>query len=404
MHLILALGLAQAAEALPVLAAEEYAARRQELARRAEGRPVIVPCEELMGGEPGIDLNTPRYDFDYLVGWRAPGAVVVVTEEGSLLFSDAAPPSALGGSFARLLGRDALETFVGRVFEKGDAVLLNASGGRRELPVGQGVRRLLEARGVRIGRDSRELLSSMRAIKSEAERRIMRAVTRQTNAGQVAALKTLRPGINEGDLQKAIEAEFKKHGATGLGFPSIVGSGKNGTILHYMKNDQPIPDATLVVIDIGAGYQGYSSDVTRTIPSGGRFSPAQRQIYQCVLDALKAAEKILRPGVAWAELDDAARKVIEERGLTKWSYGHAQDPSVRHFLGHFVGLSVHDSGPYARPLEEGMCVTIEPGIYDKEQGFGVRIEDIYLITADGFERLSAGAPREIDEIEKVMGR
>jgi Xaa-Pro aminopeptidase len=156
-------------------------------------------------------------------------------------------------------------------------------------------------------------------------------------------------------------------------------------------------------MDLGAGYHGYSSDVTRTIPSDGRFDEGpEREIYRCVLDAQKAAEKILKPGVTWKQLDEAARAVIVERKLTRWSYAHAEDDQVRHSLGHFVGLSVHDSGPYTRPLEAGMCITIEPGIYDKQQGIGVRIEDIYLVTPDGFERLSAAAPREIEEIEREM--
>jgi Xaa-Pro aminopeptidase len=104
----------------------------------------------------------------------------------------------------------------------------------------------------------------------------------------------------------------------------------------------------------------------------------------------------------WRDLDRAARKVFEEKGLTKWSYSHAKDGSVRHGLGHWVGLSVHDSGPYGKPIPEGAIVTIEPGYYDKDKKWGIRIEDSYIVTKDGYERISAGAPREVGEIEELM--
>lgn len=381
---------------LPTLAVEEFGARRKELLRRSGGRPVLVPCEKLTAGEPGIDSNTPLFDFDYLVGWRQDGAVLAVTEEGSILFAEGAGPAGV----EKVLAPDRLEAFVKEVYREGETAWLHFMGGAAS----RRVRGLLEAAAVARSSESRRQLLEMRSIKSEAEKEMMRAVTRQTNAGQWAALMTARPGLNERELQKAIEDAFNAHGATGLGFPSIVAAGKNATILHYMENKEPIGEHVLIVLDIGSGYHGYSSDVTRTIPSDGTFDGAEREIYACVLEAQKAAEAILKPGVTWRQLDQAARKVIEERALTKWSYAHSADDHVRHSLGHYVGLSVHDSGPGSGGLRAGMCITIEPGIYDKDLGIGVRIEDIYLVTEEGFERLSAPAPREIAEIEKAMKR
>ena len=117
-----------------------------------------------------------------------------------------------------------------------------------------------------------------------------------------------------------------------------------------------------------------------------------------------AAEAILKPGVSFLDLEGAARGIFEKRGMTKWSYAHSGDESVRHGLGHFVGMSVHDSGEYTEPFKPGMVITIEPGWYDKDLGYGIRIEDLYIITKDGFTRLSADVPREIDAIEKMMTR
>jgi Xaa-Pro aminopeptidase len=121
-----------------------------------------------------------------------------------------------------------------------------------------------------------------------------------------------------------------------------------------------------------------------------------------VLDAQKAAEAVCKPGATFSDLERAARKVFETRGMTDWSYAHAKDFSVRHGLGHYVGMAVHDSGSYREKFSAGMVITIEPGWYDKDAGYGIRIEDTYVITKDGFERLSAGAPREIEEIEALM--
>ena len=247
-------------------------------------------------------------------------------------------------------------------------------------------------------------LTRLRLIKGPAEIRLMRKAAEATNAALVAAMKKLKPGINERDIHELVVATFRKEGCPELGFPPICAAGRNGTILHYMKNEKEIPKDTLMVVDIGAAIDNYVTDITRTLPTSGTFSEAQRKHYQCVLDAQKAAEAICKPGATFSDLERAARKVFEERGLLEWSYAHSKDFSVRHGLGHYVGMAVHDSGSYREKFVPGMVITIEPGWYDKDAGYGIRIEDTYLLTKDGIERLSAGAPREMDEIEKIMKR
>ena len=224
---------------------------------------------------------------------------------------------------------------------------------------------------------------------------------RQWTEGQLEKMTQAKDDL-EKELDELVRSTFKKEGCPEVGFPPILGSGKNGTILHYMKNNQEIPKETLIVCDIGAAIDNYVTDITRTLPTSGKYSDEQRKHYQCVLDAQKAAEAILKPGATFVDLERAARKVFEDRGLRKWSYAHSNDGQVRHGLGHYVGMSVHDSGGYRERFEPGMVLTIEPGWYDKDAGYGIRIEDIYLVTKDGCERLSAGAPREMEEIEKAM--
>jgi Xaa-Pro aminopeptidase len=208
--------------------------------------------------------------------------------------------------------------------------------------------------------------------------------------------------MNEREIHELVVSTFKKEGCPELGFPPIIAAGRNGTILHYMRNDKEIPKETTIVIDIGAAIDNYVTDITRTLPTSGTYSELHRRHYQCVLDAQKAAEKVCRPGATFDDLENAARKVFEARGMTDWSYAHGKEASVRHGLGHYVGMAVHDSGSYREKFAPGMVITIEPGWYDRTEGYGIRIEDTYLITKDGFERLSAGAPREVEEIEKLM--
>ena len=200
--------------------------------------------------------------------------------------------------------------------------------------------------------------------------------------------------MSERDVQDIIENEFKVKGARELAFPSIVATGKNTTVLHYTRNDAPVKEGDLFLMDIGAAFDHYAADVSRTIPVSGKFSPEQRQIYEIVLKAQKAAMAKIKPGAYIRDdVHEAARRVIEEAG-----YG---DYFI-HSTSHFIGLDVHDVGDYGQPLKPGMVISVEPGVYVPEKGIGVRIEDDVLVTQTGYKLLSGGIPREVDEIEKFL--
>jgi len=385
--LLLAL-LPQDAPAPLRLGREEFARRRALLLERIPDGALALDAGPL--GEVGADANTPIFDFKYLSGVHDPDGVLVIA--GGKLVVFAAVDAAPGADAVRPVAdwpAWAAEHLAGKkVYTK-----LR----RKNLDV------LAEAPNVEVvGQRLSAELVRLRLIKGEVELRLMRKAADATNRAHVAAMRALKPGMNEREIHELVVGTFKKEGCPELGFPPIVGSGKNGTVLHYMKNNEEIPAGTLMVCDIGAAIENYVTDITRTLPTSGKFTDEQRVHYECVLGAQKAAEEQLKPGATFWDLEKAAREVFEKRGLTKWSYAHSKDGGVRHGLGHYVGLAVHDSGTYREKFLPGMVITIEPGWYDKDAGYGIRIEDTYVVTADGFERLSAGAPREVDEIEKLM--
>jgi Xaa-Pro aminopeptidase len=196
----------------------------------------------------------------------------------------------------------------------------------------------------------------------------------------------------EYEVEASLEYEFRRNGAERPGFPSIVGSGPFSTILHYDKSERRMQSGDLVVVDIGAEYGGYSGDVTRTYPVSGKFSPRQREIYQIVLDAQKAALAKVKPGARISDLHQAATAYIRSKGYEKYFI---------HGTSHHIGLEVHDVGDTSRPLEPNMVVTVEPGIYIPDEQIGVRIEDDVLVTPSGYRVLSA-FPKEVAEIEALV--
>lgn len=250
--------------------------------------------------------------------------------------------------------------------------------------------------GVRI-EDRSDLLPSLRAVKSEAEVAALRRAAAATARGFEAALGVVRPGVSEREVQRALEDGFRAGGADGerpVGYNSIVGSGLNGTVLHYMANSGTCEEGDLLVIDAGARVDGYTADVTRTYPVSGTFTPEQREVYSVVLAALEAATRAAKPGAWMHELDAAAREVIERAG-----HGDA----YIHGIGHQLGMEVHDATPDG-PLKAGMVITIEPGIYLVAKRLGVRIEDDVLITDRGPEVLTAMIPKSVEAVEEAMRR
>lgn len=237
-----------------------------------------------------------------------------------------------------------------------------------------------------------DLLPQMRATKSPAELGLMRQAVAATEAGYAAALAMIRPGVSELQIAQTLEREYQANGAEGVAYNSIVGSGLNATVLHYMDNSAAAQDGDLLLIDSAAAYGGYAADVTRTLPVSGRFTAEQREVYEAVLRSQLAAIKACRPGATMTEVDAAARKVLEKAG-----FGDA----FIHGIGHQLGMEVHDVTPDG-PLKPGMVVTIEPGVYLPERKTGVRIEDDILITAKGNQNLTAGIPKTVAEVEAAI--
>ena len=240
--------------------------------------------------------------------------------------------------------------------------------------------------------DRSMLLPELRSVKSPAELKLMRRAMSATVAGFNAALKVIKPGVSERAIADALEFEYRRHGAEGLAYNTIVGGGLNGTVLHYMDNDQPVQSGDLIVIDSGAEYRGYAADITRTFPADGRFTDEQRTVYDVVLAAQLAAIKAVKPGNRMSDVDQAARDVIDKAGL-----GHA----FIHNIGHQLGMEVHDVTPDG-PLKPGMVVTIEPGVYLPDRKLGVRIEDDILVTATGNQNLTAAVPKTVADVEAAM--
>jgi Xaa-Pro aminopeptidase len=196
----------------------------------------------------------------------------------------------------------------------------------------------------------------------------------------------------EYEVEAAVEYEFRRGGAERPGFASIIGSGPFSTVLHYDKSTRRMESGDVVVVDIGAEYSGYSADVTRTYPVSGKFSARQREIYQIVLDAQKAALAHVKPGATLGDIHRAAMAHIRSKGYEK---------NFIHGTSHYIGLEVHDVGSTSRPLEANMVITVEPGIYIPEEQLGIRIEDDVLVTPGGY-RLLSHFPKEISEIETQM--
>ncbi len=272
--------------------------------------------------------------------------------------------------------------------------------------------------------DSRPLLAELRLIKDAHEQAVMAEAGRISAEAHCRAMRSCRPGMFEYQLEAEILHSFAMAGARQPAYSTIVGAGENGCILHYTDNHSQLLDGQLVLIDAGAELGGYAADITRTFPVNGRFSPAQRQLYQLVLDAQLAAIATVRPGSTIEAAAKAAIAVLTaglvalgilQGEVDELVAAEAYKPYFMHGIGHWLGLDVHDVGEYKpggqpRPLLPGMVLTIEPGLYiaaaaevDAQwRGIGIRIEDNLLVTASGHQLLTAGAAKSIEAIEALM--
>lgn len=271
------------------------------------------------------------------------------------------------------------------------------------------------------------LLHELRLIKSTNEIKLMQQAAKISAEGHKRAMAYCRPGIREYELEAELLHAFTRNGSRAPAYTSIVATGDNACILHYIENDSEVKAGDLVLIDAGCEYGHYASDITRTFPANGKFSPEQKAIYNIVLKAQLAAIEAIRPGVPWDEPHNISVKIITQ-GLVRLGIMNGRPSQLikseaykdfyMHRIGHWIGMDVHDVGDYKidddwRLLEPGMVTTVEPGIYispsnkkvpKKWRGIGVRIEDDVLITRNGNKVLSAGIPKTIQEIESFMAQ
>jgi Xaa-Pro aminopeptidase len=244
-------------------------------------------------------------------------------------------------------------------------------------------------------------IAALRQVKDADEIARLRRAIDITAEAQREAMKTARAGMWEYELEATIEYTFRRRGAERFGFPTIVGTGINGTTLHYDKGRRQTEAGDLVVMDVGAEFGYYSADVTRTIPISGRFTSRQRALYDLVLGSQQAAIDSVRPGMTIGRLQQIASNYMRDHSGDLCAPG----PCNRYFihgLSHWLGMDVHDVGDYSAKLAAGMVLTVEPGIYIPAEKLGLRIEDDILVTATGSENLSAGAPRSAEDIERLM--
>jgi Xaa-Pro aminopeptidase len=427
---------------------KEFARRRKELAGMIgpNGIAVLAAAPERIRSRDTHFVYRQDSDFYYLTGFEEPEAVAVMVPgrpQGEfLLFCRErnperelwdGPRAGPDGAVAEFGADDAfpiadLDDILPGLLERSDRVYYSIGSTDFDQRLLAFIQTLNSKR--QIGHAPSELvaldhlLHEMRLFKSRAESSVMRQSAKIAVAAHARAMRATRPGMMEYELEAEFLHEFRRHGAE-CSYPPIVATGANACVLHYRSNDAQLADGDLVLIDAGCELEMYASDVTRTWPVNGRFSKPQRELYDLVLSANRAATKTVQAGNHWNESHDAAvveiTKGLKDLGLLKGRVPNlikskAYRQFFMHKTGHWLGLDVHDVGNYKvqdqwRMLEPGMVMTIEPGIYvspqDKDvdkrwRGIGIRIEDDVLVTRDGPEVLTAGVPTTVAEIERHM--
>jgi len=295
---------------------------------------------------------------------------------------------------------------------------------------GQRFRRLKTAYPPHTIVDPTLILGEMRLHKTEEEVELMQKSSDIAAEAHVLAMKKCKPGMNESQIEAIIEHHFRMSGASGVAYNSIIGGGENATILQYVENNAPLKDGDLLLVDAGAEYKGYASDITRTFPVNGKFTKPQREVYDVVLDVQLACIEATKTGNTVKSRQDLSIELLTE-GMKKLGLlkGKTQDLIKKkefmkyymHGVGHYIGLDVHDAGRYfteqqaknSRPFAPGMVLTVEPGLYippddktapAKYRGIGIRIEDDVLVTENGNLNLTAKVPKDADEIEALMSK
>lgn len=417
----------------------DYRARRVALAHKTSGGVVVLFAA--VEAEGPNDLYGFRQDnnFYYLTGVNEPGAAVLIAPEVAgeatvkghpyteILFLPGRNPSQekwtgpkLGPEnpeAAKLTGFDRVEQIdklrdeLVRLLPQPRAVVYSDLPRFEEgSPSATPLEWLRRANAFPVSaslQDVKPTLDEMRRVKDAGEIALIRKATDASMAGHLAAMHALRPGMNEREIQAIVQYEFQKRGCERPAYAPIVGAGLNSTVLHYSEDSATIQAGDVLLIDAAGEYSMYATDITRTLPASGKFTPRQREIYNIVLGAQEAAIHAFRAGQSTMTGDSAdalhniAYNYINTHG--KDLHGKPLGQYFIHGLGHFVGLSVHDVGGVSVPLDRGMVFTLEPGIYIPEERLGVRIEDMFYVAADGaLVRLTAGLPRTAEEVEAAM--
>ena len=417
----------------------DYQARRQKLAAKLDGGAALLFAPPETEGPNDVYGYFPEANFYYLTGWSEPGAALLVVAPGEakndnpahayteILFLPDRNYSQEKWTGAKLGPDDphaAALTGVDRVESLGNlrtelVKLFPARGGRiyTDVPASGEVSNstpplswLENANAFAVGtsfRDIRPLLESLRPFKDAGELALIRKATNASIAAQFAAIRAIKPGVTEREISALLQYEWGKRGCERPAYAPIVGAGINSTVLHYSDNSGPIEAGDMVVMDAAGEYSLYASDITRSVPANGKYTARQREIYEIVLGAQKAAIAAFQSGHSHLQrnqtdsLYQVAYDYIDSHG--KDLHGQPLGKYFIHGLGHYVGLNVHDPGDYSIPLGPGMVFTIEPGIYIPEEKLGVRVEDMFYVDPDGrLVRLTESLPQEPDQIERLL--
>ena len=386
---------------------EEYRARRANLRKTLDGVLVLFAHTE---GRDQVYRASPEPNFYYLTGWTEPGARLLITStreviflphhnerqehyQGRRLSAEDNDARALTG-FEEVLPLEKFESELDKALEASENLyaLLNQPS-TEQLKARYSFREISEAA---------PLITRLRVIKSSAELAAIQHATDVSIEAHRAVWQRMAAGLYEYQLAATFENVFLEAGCEGPAYSTIVGSGPNSTVLHYSANQRRMDRGEVVVMDAAAECDSYASDITRTVPVGGKFTPRQREIYSIVLGAQKAAIAALKPGARLSGEGETLTKVAKDYmdAHGKDLHGAGLGKYMIHGVGHQVGIDVHDPN-IDGPLQAGMVVTIEPGIYIDEEHIGVRIEDLALVTKDGAKVLSAALAKEPEEIEKA---
>jgi Xaa-Pro aminopeptidase len=408
----------------------DYRARRVALAAKMESGALVLFAPTESEGPNNLYGFRQDDNFYYLTGWSEPGAAVLINANPytEILFlpehnltqekwtgpklGPGDPEVASATGFDKVASLDKMHDELLKVLPQPRAVVYTDLGANGQTTPSTGpiewLRRSNSFPNYISFRDAKPLLARLRMVKDAGELQMIVHATEASEVGHRAALKAIHPGVSEREISALMQYEFGKRGCERPAYAPIVGSGFYSTVLHYSADDKVMKDGDLVVMDVGGEYSMYATDITRTAPVNGKFTPRQREIYNIVLGAQEAAMQAFQAGkskLATSRTDpDSLYKVafdyINSHG--KDLHGEPLGKYFIHGLGHHVGLNVHDASD-ASPVDKNMVFTLEPGIYIPEEKLGVRIEDMFAVDANGkLVMLTHDLPRTADQVEAAM--